>query len=444
MKQIKFYFESLGCAKNLVDSELIISKLLSNGFTQALSPGKADFLFVNTCCFIENARKESFERIKELYKIKKDNSSKIIILGCMASRYGEKLKEELPFIDTCVKISQYKEFENIFPYKSFFSINPKRKITASLTPRYSSYLRISDGCIHNCSFCAIPGIRGRLKSEPAEELVKKAEFKAASGVKELNIIAQDSLSYGIDIYGKRDIVTLLKRLVKINDLKWIRILYMYPSHINDELLNFMKNKEKLCNYFDIPLQHTEKRILQLMGRPFDAHYYEKLIDKIRSKVPGSFIRSTFIAGFPTETKKEFIALLKFIKNIKFDHLGAFAYSNEEGTKSYGLSKQIAETEKQKRVEEIMFAQQEVLEEKNKREAGKIYDVIIDAKESVQRSAFSVHNTKKYTYTGRTKLDAPEIDRLFHLKSEKKLKIGDIIKAKVTKADFYDLYGKAMY
>lgn len=427
MKQIKFYFESLGCAKNLVDSEHIISKLLSSGFMQSLKPEKADFLFVNTCCFIEDARKESFERIKELHKLKKDNNAKIIILGCMASRYGEKLKEELPFIDACIKISQYSEFENIFPYKSFFSINPKRNIIASLTPAHWSYLRISDGCGHNCSFCAIPGIRGRLKSETIEDLIKKAKFKAGNGVKELNIIAQDSLSYGLDIYGKRAIANLLKKLVKINGLKWIRILYMYPTYINDELLNFMKNEEKICNYFDIPLQHTEKRILKLMNRPFDAYYYEKLIDKIRNKVPESFIRSTFIAGFPTETKKEFTALLKFIKNVKFDHLGAFAYSNEEGTKACSLGKQISITEKQRRVEEIMFAQQEVLEEKNKREIGKIYDVIVD-------------NVTNKGYLGRTKLDAPEIDRLFHLKSEKKLKPGDIIKAKVTKADLYDIYG----
>jgi len=440
MKQIKFYFESLGCAKNLVDSEHIISKLLSSGLEQALSPVKADFLFINTCCFIEDARRESFERIKELCKLKKDNNAKIIVLGCMASRYGEKLKEELPFIDECIKINQYEEFENIFPYKSFFSINPKRKIIASLTPAHWSYLRISDGCVHNCSFCAIPGIRGRLKSETIENLIKKAKFKADNGVKELNIIAQDSLSYGLDIYGKRAIVNLLKKLVKINGLKWIRILYMYPDYINDELLNFMKNEEKICNYFDMPLQHSEKRILKLMGRSFDAYYYEKLIDKIRNKIPDSFIRSTFIAGFPTETKKEFTALLKFIKNVRFDHLGAFAYSNEEGTRSCSLSKQISQSEKQRRVEEIMFIQQEMLEEKNKREAGKTYDVIID---SVQRSAFSVQNTEKYNYIGRTKLDAPEIDRLFHLKSEKRLQSGDIVKARVTKADIYDLYGRLL-
>lgn len=434
MKRLKFYIESLGCAKNLVDSEQVGSVFSSAGFIQTPNKKAADFLFVNTCCFIEDARHETFEAIAEL-SLKKGKNQKLIVLGCAANRYGNSLKEKFPAVDAVIKTKDYSDFKNIFSYADLSPANNYQNTYVSFTPKHTSYLKISEGCSHSCSFCAIPAIRGALKSEEIDNLIEKAKIKAGFGVKELNIIAQNSLSYGIDIYKKSSIIALLKELVKIKKLEWIRILYMYPTFINDELLDFIKSQNKICRYFDIPLQHIDKRILKLMNRPFDMCYYEKLIERIRNKMPDSFIRTTFITGFPSETKKEFYNLLKFIKKVKFDHLGAFAYSNEEGTKSYHFKKPIPNKEKQRRLEEIFFTQQEILEEKNKRQIGKIYDVIIDSANG--RTARS----GQYNYIGRTKFDAPEIDRLFYLKSEKKLKPGDIVKAKVTKADVYDLYGK---
>lgn len=435
-----FYFESLGCAKNLVDSEIVISKLLRLGITEATSPEEADYIFINTCCFIEDAKKESIDKILELAEYKKNSDKKLVILGCMAVRYGEILRKELPEVDRWIKISDYPVFEKTFLSESKAGINLKRPTFVSLTAPHWSYLRIADGCRHNCSFCAIPKIRGPLKSENMEHLLRLAREKAARGVKELNIIAQDSLSYGIDIYKKRALVDLLKKLCKIKELKWIRILYMYPSYINDELLDYIKSEEKICKYFDIPLQHTGERILKLMKRPHNAKYYETLIEKIRGKIPEAFIRTTFITGFPSEGKADFNELLKFIKKIKFNHLGAFIYSDEEGTAAHGFKNKINLREKQKRLDEIMLAQQDVLKEKNKCEIGKIYDVIIDNVGAGPCVCPDGRTPLQYNYTGRTKFDAPEIDRNFYLKTDKKLKIGDIVKARVTKADLYDLEG----
>ncbi|MFH1454283.1 MAG: 30S ribosomal protein S12 methylthiotransferase RimO [Armatimonadota bacterium] len=428
-KKNRFYIESLGCAKNLVDSENIISKLISADFKKTEKPEDADFLFVNTCCFIEDAKTESINKILELSDYTKNTDKELVVLGCIAQRYADIIKDKLPEVNKWIKITDYNNFDKIFSLK--------RAVTrvASLTPGHWSYLRVADGCNHSCSYCIIPKLRGKLKSEKIETLVKAARKKVSRGVKELNIIAQNSLSYGMDIYNKPSLIPLLKKICKIKGLEWIRILYMYPTYINDELIDFIKNEDKICNYFDIPLQHSEKKILRLMKRPLDAYGYEKLIDKIRNKIPASAIRTTFITGFPGETNKDFESLIKFMKKIKFDHLGVFIYSNEEGTSSYNLKKQVPETVKQHRMEEIMYLQQEILKKKNRLEIKKVYDIMIDEVASGSRNS--------YKYLGRTRLDAPEIDRNFHVKSAKNIKAGDIVKAEVVKTKLYDFYGKTV-
>jgi ribosomal protein S12 methylthiotransferase len=413
MKKTRIGILSLGCPRNLVDSENILGRLQLKGYPLT-EIEQADVAIVNTCGFIEDAKKESIEAILDLLHLKQEGRlKKIIVYGCLAQRYQQALSKEFPEVDAFV---------------GRVSLNHSRQRFA-LTPKHYGYLKICDGCINNCSYCAIPAIKGRFSSSAMEDVISRARQMNAEGVSELNIIGQDITGYGLDIYKKERLVLLLRRLLpEIPAVRWVRLLYLYPERICDELLNLIKTEPKLCKYLDIPLQHINGRILRLMHRDSSPLKIHRLIEKIRKKIPEAALRTSIIVGFPSETEKEFQELLRFIKEARFERLGAFIYSREEGTPAYSFREQIPAKIKIERFNAVMATQQEVSRLINQEFLGRELEVMID-------------ESQRGYYLGRSRYDAPEVDGSVFVYSSKVLKPGDIIRVRVNDTLEYDLVGE---
>lgn len=412
MKKVKLGLMSLGCSRNLVDSENILGRLNFKGY-KIVDMDKADVALVNTCAFIEDAKRESVDAILDLIELKKEGKlKKIIVYGCLAQRYKEKLRRELPEVDAFVgKISLNHELKKF-----------------SITPKHYAYLKICEGCINNCSFCIIPKIKGKFTSLDEASVLKKVESFSKDKVSEVNIIGQDITGYGIDLYSSFKLADLLKKISKAaRNVRWIRLLYLNPSRVSDELISVIKNEEKIVKYIDLPIQHINNRILKLMNRDTSKEEIIRLIEKIRKAIPGVAMRTSVIAGFPTETEQEFIELLSFLEEARFERLGAFVYSREEGTPAYRL-KQLPEKVKAERFNQIMSLQQKISTDVNKEFLGKTLKVLIDSEEEGR-------------YLGRSQADAPEVDGQVFVKSAKKLKAGDFANVKIVDTLEYDLVGE---
>lgn len=436
----KISMVSLGCPKNQVDAEMMLATLKTAGFEIGVPEAEADAIIINTCGFIEDAKKEAIENILEAAEYKKTGKCKaLIVTGCLAERYKNDVTEEIPEVDVCVGIGADGDIakivtdalngskENVFADKYELNLNSDRILGGY---PFSTYLKIGDGCDNCCTYCAIPKIRGRMRSRTIEDCVKEAEKLAAGGVKELTVVAQDTTAYGEDIYGKPMLAKLLRELCKIEGLHWIRTLYTYPDRITDELLETVASEEKLVKYFDIPLQHVNGDILKRMNRKGDYESLSALIDKIRAKVPGVTLRTTLITGFPGETDEQFCELAQFVKEKRFDRLGCFTYSDEEDTVAAAFPDQIDEQTKQDRMENIMEMQLTVAAEKNEEKVGTVTEVLIEGWDDYIKC-----------YFGRTPADAPEVDGKIFFMSARPLVIGEFVRVRVNDTLDYDLLGE---
>ena len=431
---------SLGCPKNQVDAEMMLSLLKQGGFEICSEEAKADAIIINTCGFIEAAKAEAIENILEASKYKSEGNLKaLIVTGCLAERYKDDVTEEIPEVDVCIglgsnsKIAEIVkkaiegEKQNSYGEKEQLDLNGERILGGY---PFSTYLKVADGCDNCCTYCAIPKIRGRMRSRKIEDCVKEAKALADRGVKELIVVAQDTTAYGEDIYGKPMLSELLKELCKIEGLHWIRTLYTYPDRITDELLETIKSEEKLVKYLDIPLQHINGEILKRMNRKGDKEGLSALIDKIRDKIPEITLRTTFITGFPGETLEQFEEMAEFIKEKKFDRLGCFTYSAEEGTMAAEFDGQIEEQIKTDRMENIMEMQMTIAAEKNEEKQDTVTEVLIEGWDDYIKC-----------YFGRTPSDAPEVDGKIFFLSTRPLKIGDFVKVRINDCIDYDLLGE---
>ncbi|MCX5703553.1 MAG: 30S ribosomal protein S12 methylthiotransferase RimO [Candidatus Omnitrophica bacterium] len=417
---------SLGCPRNLVDSENILGLVKSKGYP-IVDIDKADVAIINTCSFIEEARLESIEAILDLAALKKEGRlKKIIVYGCLPQRYRSILKKELPEVDAFVGRVSFPAYGGIPLGRENHSLD-----RFAITPRHYAYLKICEGCVNNCSFCVIPKIKGRFSSLDIESLLNKEDEFHKARLAEINIIGQDITGYGMDLYGKPRLAEVLERIVKeVKNIGWIRLLYLYPSRITDELLALIRDYPGVCKYIDLPVQHINDRILKLMRRHTKKQDIIKLIDRIRKTIPGVFLRTSIIVGFPSETDKEFRELVRFIEEARFESLGAFIYSREEGTKAFNLKVQMPKKVKIERFNLVMSLQQQVSQDINKNLQGRTLDVLIDQK------------SQDY-YLGRTQYDAPEVDGQVFVNSERKLKAGDFVRVKITDTLEYDLVGEAV-
>ncbi|MFA6781509.1 MAG: 30S ribosomal protein S12 methylthiotransferase RimO [Bacilli bacterium] len=427
---IKVGLVSLGCVKNLVDSEIILAMFDESGFALVNNPEQADIIVINTCGFIASSKEESIDTIFEMAKYNK----KLIVTGCLVQRYYEQLKEALPEADLLVKLDDYPKLHKLIEGlidngDKIAPFNPLHRVIS--TESYSAYLRISEGCNNRCSFCAIPLIRGPFRSRPYEEVMQEAKILANQGVKELVIISQDTTRYGTDFDNGHNIVTLLKGLLELKEFVSFRLLYLYPDEISDELIYLVRDNPRIAAYFDIPLQHASNKILKRMGRRGTKEEMVTLISKIRKEIPHVILRSTYIVGFPGESEEDFQQLIDFTKEIKFNHLGVFKYSKEEDTPSYDFEQQIDEETMKKRYEEIMETQKKISYRNNCGLVGRVMDGII-----IQADVASK------TYRVRTYFNAPDdIDGHITLTSDKKLNTGDIVKIRIIAPFVYDLYSE---
>lgn len=421
---------SLGCAKNRVDAEMLLYRIRNAGYKLCEDVAMADVAIINTCGFIESAKQESIEEILELSELKKEGKIKaIIVTGCLAERYKEEVMKEIPEADAVVGIGANDDIVKIidevlqgrkqqcFPDKLLLPLEGGR---IQSTPYYYAYLKIAEGCDNHCTYCAIPMIRGKFRSRKMEDIIAEAKHLAEKGVKELVVVAQDTSLYGKDIYGELMLAKLLKKLCEIDGIRWIRVLYCYPDKITDELLQVMSEEEKIVKYLDLPLQHCNGRVLKTMNRKGNKEELVKLIAKIREKVPGIVLRTTFIAGFPTETEEEFAELENFAKEVRFERVGCFAYSQEENTPAAKLEPQIPEEVKERRAEIIMENQQEIMEEFCQKLDGKTIEVLVEGYDQYAECFF-----------GRSAWDAPEVDgSVFFTVTGRKPVAGEFVKVKI--------------
>ncbi|MFN3975864.1 MAG: 30S ribosomal protein S12 methylthiotransferase RimO [Aquificaceae bacterium] len=409
---------SLGCAKNLVDTEVLLGKLKAGGAKLVNDPKKADVIVINTCGFIEPAKLEAIETILEFAHRKK-----VIVMGCLVQRYKEELQREIPEVKAYFGTESWDEVVEFLGLKS--SKDSKRVIT---TPKSYAYLKISEGCSRLCSFCAIPLIRGRHRSRPMEEILKEAREITQEGIKELCIVSQDTTYYGRDLHDGSSLTKLLEELEKVEGIKWIRLLYLYPTEVEDSLLEYMAGSEKVVPYFDIPLQHISTPVLKSMRRGYDEAFVRRLIEKIKDKLPNAVLRTTFIVGYPTESPKDFEKLLSFVSEGHFHWVGLFTYYREEGTHAYSLGDPVDEKEKERRKEEILEVQREITQAKNQEFVGKELELLVDG----------FDEEFGYVPVGRIYAQAPEVDGLTYIETEKNLKAGDMIRVRITQVGGYDL------
>lgn len=428
---------SLGCPKNQVDGEVMLEKLNKSGFDIAQSIEDSDVMIINTCGFIEDAKREAIETILEVAEYKNVGLiSAIVVTGCLAERYQDEILKEIPEVDSVIGIGADRDIVKVcqkaligvqtsfYPDKKYLLLEGDRMLS---TPSHWAYLKISDGCDNKCSYCAIPGIRGGYIERDMESIIAEANKLVASGVKELIIIAQDTTKYGLKLYGEYKLAELLKELVKIDGIEWIRLFYCYPDRVTDELIDVIASEEKVCSYIDIPLQHCNNDILKSMNRYGSYDSLKKLLTKMKSKIPNLSLRTTFMVGFPGETEEQFEELCRFIKDIEFDKMGCFTYSPEEDTPAFDFDNQIDEDVKKRRAEVLMDIQYSITENANKKRIGNIYKVVIDEKDGNK-------------YIGRSYLDSPEIDSGIIITSERALSSGEFINVKITDYDGYDLIG----
>lgn len=454
-------FVSLGCDKNLVDSEKMLGLLNEAGYRVAQEESEADAIVVNTCCFIHDAKEESVETILEMAEWKKKGRLKaLIVTGCMAQRYQDEIQQEIPEVDAVIGTTGYTEIVPILDEilaeaeasqkeaaveepkeKSFVNCCPsidllpasladKRVVT---TGGYTAYLKIAEGCNKRCTYCIIPYIRGHYRSFPMEDLLEEARKLAEGGVKELILIAQETTVYGMDCYGRKALPELLTKLCEIEGIEWIRILYCYPEEITDELIAVMKKEKKICHYLDIPIQHSEDTILKRMGRRTNRAELVSLVEKLRKEIPGIVLRTTLITGFPGETEEEFKNMVDFVDSMEFDRLGVFPYSAEEGTKAAEMDGQITEEVKESRRDEIMALQQEISADKAASRIDDEMSVLIEG-----------YLYEDDIYIGRTYMDAPKVDGNVFVRAEEELISGDIVPVRITGANEYDLMGDVIY
>ncbi len=431
---------SLGCPKNQVDAEMMLYSLKQAGFELSPEEAQADAIIINTCGFIEDAKAEAIENILEAARYKDEGNLKaLIVTGCLAERYKDDVTEEIPEVDVCVGIGSNGKIaeivknaiegncKNSFGDKCDLDLNGKRILGGM---PFTAYLKVADGCDNCCTYCAIPKIRGRLRSRTIEDCVKEATELALNGVRELIVVAQDTTAYGTDIYGEPKLAELLKELCKVDGIHWIRTLYTYPDKITDELLDVIASEEKLVKYLDIPLQHVNGEILKKMNRKGDKESLVKLIEKIRAKIPDITLRTTFITGFPGETEEQFCELAEFVKATRFDRLGCFTYSAEEDTIAGEMPDQIDEQTKVSRMENIMDMQTVIAAGKNEEKIGTVIETLIEGWDDYIKC-----------YFGRTTGDAPEVDGKIFFMSTRPLVIGDFVKVQINDCIEYDLLGE---
>ena len=448
---MKIGFVSLGCSKNLVDTEKAIGIFKANNYEIVNKPEEADVIVINTCGFIESAKEEAINTILEMAEYKKKKCKYLIVMGCLVERYKEELEKAIPEVDLWIKYSEYnslwkkiqellndennsiqnkvncdiknKQNQNSNKYEKFDQVEERVVSTGN---NYA-YLKIADGCSNRCTYCAIPYIRGPQISRKMEDIIKEANKLANDGYKELILIAQDTTKYGTDIYGKPMLVELMKEISKIDKIKWIRFLYAYPETISDDLIKLVKEDNKICKYFDIPIQHISDTVLKRMNRQSDGKSIRKLISKIREEIPDVVLRTTVMVGFPGETKEDFEELYEFLKEAKFDKLGCFAYSKEDGTPAARIKEQIHPMTKKSRYNKIMSLQKEISKQNLEKRKGQDIETLIEGKSFDGK-----------TYIGRTYMDVPDIDGIAYLNTNKNLQEGEFTKAKIVDVSNYDL------
>ncbi len=450
---MKVGFVSLGCSKNLIDTEIAIGHFKNNKYEIENNPEKAEIIVINTCGFIESAKEEAINTILEMAEYKKKKCKYLIVMGCLVQRYYEELVRALPEVDLFIKIDEYdkmwQKIEKLIKENTveISTTNTSKKITEIkplpmpthnefferivTTGTNFAYLKIGEGCSNRCTYCAIPYIRGPFVSRPQEEIIEEAKILANKGIKEIIIIAQDTTKYGIDIYGEPKLAELLQKISEIPEIKWIRFLYSYPEGITDELILTVKNNEKISKYFDIPIQHISDSILKKMNRRTNKKQIETLIEKLRKEIPNVTLRTSLIVGFPGETQKDFDELCEFVKKAKFDKLGAFMYSKEEGTPAAKLPEQIHGNTKKSRYNKIMEIQQKISNENLKNKIGQEFEVLIE----------DISFDGKYLI-GRTKQDVPDIDGIVYVKNQEKSNlVNKFVKVNITNVKNYDLIGE---
>jgi len=423
---VKIGLISLGCSKNLVDSEILLGKLKSAGVELTADIESADCIIINTCGFIEDAKRESIDTILEMI----DTGKKVLVMGCLVERYKRELEEEIPEVD---KFFGTQSWDEILKY---LGLQPKYNGSYRLltTPKAYAYLKIAEGCNRLCSFCAIPRIRGRHISRPIEDIVREAKNLAERGVKEINIISQDTTYYGKDLYKEYRLVKLLEELEKIEGIEWIRLLYLYPTEVGNDLINYIKDSERVVSYFDMPIQHISTKVLKSMRRGYDERFVKKLVEKIRKEIPSAILRTTLIVGYPSETEEDFKNLKSFIEEGHFHWLGVFTYSQEEDTWAYSLGDPIPPEVKEERSLELMEIQKEITKKKNREFLGKKLKVLIEG----YSEEFS------FVPKGRAYFQAPEVDGVVYIENEEReLKPGDLIEVEITQSADYDLGGQAV-
>lgn len=432
---------SLGCAKNLTDAETMMGLLSESGYVITENPAEADVIVVNTCAFIDPAKQESIDTILEMADYKINGRCKLLIVaGCLAQRYKDEVLEEFPEVDYVIGTGDFDricEFiENAFAGKrEAVCTNADRTPDDHLprmlaTPHYTAYLKIADGCDNNCTYCAIPQIRGHFRSRPMENIIEEAYKLGQSGVKEIILIAQDTTRYGIDIYGEYRLSQLLEELVKIDSIKWIRAHYFYPEAVTEDLIDTMAKYDKICSYIDIPVQHADDYILRRMARRTNRAQITQKIKMIRDKMPDAVIRTSIIAGFPGETETEFNTLYEFVRDMKFDRMGVFAYSREEGTAAADFEDQIEDDVKLQRLNKLMILQQEISLELNTNKIGSVIEVMVEG-----------YDEESFLFYGRSRGDSIDVDGKVYFGTEQEVEAGDIIKVRILAADEYDLSGQ---
>lgn len=441
---MKILFISLGCDKNLVDSEVMLGLLTKNGYTLTDDETQADVIVINTCCFIHDAKEESINTILEMAQYKEQNLKALVVTGCLAERYKDEILKEIPEIDAILGTTSYDSIVEAVNkalegkvYEHYESVDylpdnssVERVVT---TGNYMAYLKIAEGCDKRCSYCIIPKIRGNFRSVPMEELLKEAKHLAAEGVRELVLVAQETTLYGKDLTGKKQLPVLLRELCKIEGIEWIRLLYCYPEEITDELIEVMKTEEKVCNYIDMPIQHSENQILQRMGRRTSREDLIEVIQKLRKNIPDIAIRTTLITGFPGETQEDHQGLMDFVKACKFERLGVFTYSPEENTLAAEFEDQIDEGVKEQRRDEIMTLQQEISFEHTQELVGKVIRVMVEG-----------YLYEDDIYVGRSYMDAPKVDGCVFINSQEELMTGEFVYVKIIQGREYDVIGEVEY
>lgn len=438
---MKLLFVSLGCDKNLVDSEVMLGLLNQAGCEFTNEEAEAEVIVINSCCFIQDAKEESINTILEMAQLKKTAKCKaLIVTGCLAQRYQDEIKKEIPEVDGILGTSAYDEIvaivnkamvgEQAESFKDLNRLPGTGRERVLTTGGWYGYLKIAEGCDKHCTYCIIPKIRGGYRSVPMEELVAQAEGLAEKGVRELILVAQETTLYGIDLYGKKSLPKLLGRLCKIEGIEWIRILYCYPEEITDELIETIKKEKKICHYLDIPIQHASDEILRRMGRKTTKKQLTDRIARLRGEIPDLVLRTTLIAGFPGETREQHEEMMEFVDEMEFDRLGVFAYSPEEDTPAANMEGQLLEEEKEERRDAIMELQQEIAFDKAQSMIGRTLEVLIEGKLSDENA-----------YMGRTYMDAPNVDGYVFVNTSEELMSGDFVPVKITGALEYDLIGE---